>query len=76
MPSFILINPTVWPQYTNVKDRTDRQGNGPIGQGEPFLGDRLQNGSPYPIGPLDVCPVPSVCNVRWCIMAKRLDGSR
>jgi len=25
MPSFILINPTVWPQYTNVKDRTDRQ---------------------------------------------------
>ena len=21
MPSFILINPTVWPQYTNVTDR-------------------------------------------------------
>ena len=25
VPSFILIHPTVWPQYTNVTDRTDRQ---------------------------------------------------
>ena len=25
MASFILIHPTVWPQYTNVTDRTDRQ---------------------------------------------------
>ena len=26
MPSFILIRPTIWPQYTNVADRqTDRQ---------------------------------------------------
>jgi len=25
MPSFILISPTVWPQYTNVTDRQDRQ---------------------------------------------------
>jgi len=25
MPSFILIRPTVWPQCTNVTDRTDRQ---------------------------------------------------
>jgi len=26
MPSFILIHPTVWPQYINVTDRqTDRQ---------------------------------------------------
>jgi len=42
MPSFVLIHPTVWPQYTNVTDRqvrqtdrqtdrhTDRQDNGPI----------------------------------------------
>jgi len=36
MPSFILIRQTVWPQYTNVTDRTgqdkqDRQtDNGPI----------------------------------------------
>jgi len=32
MPSFILIRPTVWPQYTNVTDRTgkDRQDNGPM----------------------------------------------
>jgi len=25
MPSFMLIHPTVWPQYTNVTDKTDRQ---------------------------------------------------
>ena len=33
-PSFILIRQTVWPQYTNVTDRQDRQDtqtdNGPI----------------------------------------------
>jgi len=28
--SFILICPTVWPQYTNVTDRTGRTDNGPI----------------------------------------------
>jgi len=32
-PSFILIHPTVWPQYTNVTDSTD---NCPIAQDEPF----------------------------------------
>ena len=26
MPSFILIHPTVWPQYTNVSDRQDSTG--------------------------------------------------
>jgi len=36
MPSFILIRATVWPQYTNITDRTDRQDNGPIAQGKPF----------------------------------------
>jgi len=25
MPSFMLIRPAVWPQYTNVTDKTDRQ---------------------------------------------------
>jgi len=25
MPSFILIHPTIWPQYTNVTDRQDRE---------------------------------------------------
>ena len=36
-PSFILIHPTVWSQYTNVTDRTDRQTeNGLIACGEPF----------------------------------------
>ena len=38
IPSFILISPTVWPQYTNVTDRTgqdrqaDRQWSNRIGQ--------------------------------------------
>jgi len=35
MPSFILIHPTVWPQYTNVtdrQDRTDRQRSDRIGR--------------------------------------------
>jgi len=47
MPSFILIHPTVWQRYTNVKDRQDRQtdrtdrqtdrtNNGLIVYGEPF----------------------------------------
>ena len=31
MPSFILIRPTVWPQYTNVTDRQDRQRTDSIG---------------------------------------------
>jgi len=73
MPSFILICPTVWPQYTDVTDRTgqDRQDNGPIALGEPFYKRSLKNGSPYAIGPLSVClslclsvlscPVLSVC---------------
>jgi len=33
VPSGILIHATVWPQYTNVTDRTyrqDRQDNGPV----------------------------------------------
>ena len=35
MPSFILIRPTVWPQYTNVtyiQDRQDRQQSDSIGR--------------------------------------------
>jgi len=31
MPSFILMHPTVWPQYTNVSDREDRTDNDLIG---------------------------------------------
>jgi len=93
MPSFILIHPTVWPQYTNVTDRTgqtDRQtdrsflvpayrvcpGKEAVKQVSDtasvvytptylltyihFLGDHLQNGLPYAIGPLS-CPVLSIC---------------
>jgi len=40
-----------------------------------FRGDRLQNVSPYAIGPLSVFSVLS-CLWRWCIVAKRLDGSK
>jgi len=38
MPSFIFIHLTVWPQYTNVRDKqTDRQtDNRPTEYGEPF----------------------------------------
>ena len=32
MPSFILIHPIVWPQYTNVTDRQDRQWSDKIGR--------------------------------------------
>jgi len=32
MPSFIVIRPTVWLQYTNVTDRTDRQWTDSIGR--------------------------------------------
>jgi len=48
-PSFILIHSTVWPQYTNVADKTDRQtgqtDNGLIAQGEPFYKRSPQNGN-------------------------------
>jgi len=37
MPGFILICPTIWPQYTNVTDRTDY---GPIAYGERFTNGR------------------------------------
>jgi len=36
MPGFILIDPTVWPQYTNVKDGQTGQDNGPTAWGKPF----------------------------------------
>jgi len=39
MLSFILIHPTVWPQYTNITDRQTGQtgqNNGPIALGEPL----------------------------------------
>jgi len=55
------IHPTVWPQYTNVTDRQDRQTRVRLDRANSNLGDRLQNGSPYAIGPLSVCPV---CHVR------------
>jgi len=32
MPSFTLIHPTVWPQYTNVTNRHDRQQSDSIGR--------------------------------------------
>jgi len=32
MPSFILIRPTVWPRYTNVTDRQDRQRSDSMGR--------------------------------------------
>jgi len=37
MPSFILIRPTVWPQYTNVTDRQTGQ-TGETGQRTDSIG--------------------------------------
>jgi len=37
VPSGILIHPTIWPQYTNVTDKQDRQDNGPVAYREPLL---------------------------------------
>ena len=37
VPSFILIHPTIWQQYTNITDRTDRQ-TGQDRTGEPSIG--------------------------------------
>jgi len=34
--SFILIHPTVWPQYSRHTGLTDRQDNSPIAWGKPF----------------------------------------
>ena len=55
MPSFILIHPAVWAQYTYVTDRqtgqdrqTDRQDSGPITQGEPFYKRSLKTAEPIP----------------------------
>ena len=51
-PSFIMIHPTVWPQYTNVADSTgqtgqDRQKDTGLtaqAQGEPFYKRSPKNG--------------------------------
>jgi len=46
VPSFILILPSVWPQCTNITDRTHRQtDSGPIPQGEAFYKRSPKNNS-------------------------------
>jgi len=42
VPVFIMIQLTVWPQYTNVTDRTD---NGLIAYGKPFYKQSPKYGS-------------------------------
>jgi len=44
MQSFILIHPTIWPQYTNITDRTDRQR-----RANRFKNDRPKRGQSRPI---------------------------
>jgi len=44
MPSFILIHSTVWPQYTNVTDRTNRTGQTDNGIGR--TANRFTNSRP------------------------------
>jgi len=41
VPSFILIHPTIWLQYTNITDR--QTGQWSIAQGEPFYKRLPQN---------------------------------
>jgi len=54
VPRFIFIHPAVWPQYTNVTDRTN---NALI-----HRANRFTNGRPKTVRPMlpDSCPV---CNV-------------
>ena len=62
MPSFILIRPTVWPQYTNVTDGQGRRTADSIGRtvfGRPFV---KRFALCYRSVVLSVCL--SVCNVR------------
>jgi len=42
MPSYILIHPTVWPQYTTFIDRQTGQDNGQIA----YMANRFTNGLP------------------------------
>jgi len=66
MPSFILIRPTVWPQYTNVTDRQDRQTDS---IGRTILQTVAQKR-------LALCYRTVVRLWHWCIVEKWLDGSR
>jgi len=59
LPSFILLHPTVWPQYTNVTDIQDRQ----AGQRSDSIRANRFWASPYAIGPLSVLSSLSVCPV-------------
>jgi len=66
VPSFILIHPTVWLQYTNVAERQDKQtdrqtDNSPVAQGEPFYKRTPKNGSPMLSDRCLYCAVSPVC---------------
>jgi len=66
MPSFILIHPTVWRQYTSraSQDGTDRQTDRTTvrwHRANPFTNVPPKNGSPYAIGPLSCLSVMYVC---------------
>jgi len=70
MPSFILIHPTVWPQYTIVTGRQDRQDKSPIA----YRANRFTNGRPKTVRPMlsdDFLSVLFVCLRRQWIVAKR-----
>jgi len=40
MPSFILFYPSLWPEHTNVIDKSDRTDSSAIAWGEQMLSDR------------------------------------
>jgi len=74
MPSFILIHPSVWPQYTNVKERLERQDretgetdNGLIAQGELFWATVCKEVRPILSHRcLSVCPVCLSVTLGYC----------
>jgi len=58
MPSFILIRPTVWPQYINVTDRTGQTGQTTVWY---HRANRFTNGRPKRLNVLAFCE-PAVWN--------------
>jgi len=54
MPSFILIHPTVWPQYTNVTSRHTGQTDRQTGQRSDSIGRTVLHASPKTYKPIDM----------------------
>jgi len=71
MPNFILIHPTVWPQYTNVTDRqTDRTGQRSHSIGRtvlPMVVQKLKQGNRVTLHPRCALPSPHAAT-EWSVL--------